>query len=214
MKFKVLLITSFLLLASPAFASEVTFSPTSGTDGQAVTNHYPASYSVNVFDPNGDSISCGSSSHCVYSDYPGHTSITLDLTGLSYGQYTYNVDDGSGIIESGDAYNYINPNPPPTYPIWMPNPQDLIASVTASVQQTGAILWQLIQYLGIPIAFILCFYLLELIFGMVRSRAIDKYQAERAEKKYRVGTSDEYPKKERDAFIEAVDIYNKAHPDS
>ncbi len=32
-------------------------------------------------------------------------------------------------------------------------------------------------------------------------------------KKYKVGTKDEYPKKFRNAFVEAVGIYNKNHPE-
>lgn len=46
-------------------------------------------------------------------------------------------------------------------------------------------------------------------------KLFDKKKKEMAKKvkKYRPGTEDEYPKKERNAFVEAVGIYNKAHPD-
>ncbi len=34
-----------------------------------------------------------------------------------------------------------------------------------------------------------------------------------SERKYHVGTKDEYPKKFRKAYVEAVGIYNKNHPE-
>ncbi len=44
-------------------------------------------------------------------------------------------------------------------------------------------------------------------------RSLGKGHVPKAQRRdYRVGTKDEYPKKFRDAFVEAVGISNKAHP--
>lgn len=43
---------------------------------------------------------------------------------------------------------------------------DLLASVTTGVQDTGASLWPLFVFLGVPIAFVIARYVYSLIKGM------------------------------------------------
>lgn len=47
----------------------------------------------------------------------------------------------------------------------------------------------------------------------LEKRDKDRGSKSKALKKYKVGTKDEYPKKFRNAFTEAVGIYNKNHPE-
>lgn len=55
------------------------------------------------------------------------------------------------------------PPPPPDYPAWMPEPGPLTAAVGASVQLTGTSIWQMLPFLGIPIAFVIAIWVIELI---------------------------------------------------
>jgi len=83
------------------------------------------------------------------------------------------------------------------------SPMSLIASVTTGVQNTGNLIWPLFVFVGLLIAF----YIAERVGDFVR------HSVGKPSTSYRVGTADEYPKRERDAFVEAVEIYNKAHPE-
>lgn len=83
-------------------------------------------------------------------------------------------------------------------------PSQLLASVTAGVQNTGSLIWPLFAFVGLLVAF----YIAERVGDFIRHSI-----GGRTSHRYTVGTEDEYPKKERDAFIEAVGIYNKAHPE-
>lgn len=49
-------------------------------------------------------------------------------------------------------------------------PQDLLASVTTGVQDTGASLWPLFVFLGIPLAFVIGRYVITMIKGMFGNR--------------------------------------------
>jgi hypothetical protein len=82
-------------------------------------------------------------------------------------------------------------------------PGQLLASVTSGVQQTGNLIWPLFVFVGLLVAF----YIAERVGDFIRNSVGG------TKKSYRVGTEDEYPKRERDNFIEAVEIYNKAHPE-
>lgn len=49
-------------------------------------------------------------------------------------------------------------------------PQDLLASVATGVQDTGASLWPLFVFLGVPLAFVIGRYVVSLIKGMFGNR--------------------------------------------
>lgn len=84
-------------------------------------------------------------------------------------------------------------------------PMQLMASIVSGVQQSGNAIWPLFVFVGILITF----YIAERVGDFVRN-SVGRAPKERS---YQVGTEDEYPKAERAAIVEAVEIYTKAHPE-
>jgi len=105
-------------------------------------------------------------------------------------------------------------------------PAQLFATIQTSVQTTGNLLWPLFVFVGLLTAF----YIAERVGDFVRAAVADRsfrvfgfYVRDvpyRGYNRFRsqqwnlehMPTVEDTSKTERDNFVEAVDIYNKAHP--
>jgi len=163
------------------------------------------------------------------------------VTDPEIGTFSYNFQTTPS---NNSACRNWTPTPPTptTTPSWMPPPGALLASVVGSVQTTGALIWPLYVFVGLMIAFYLAnkigdFFRESFIGFRTRgdvpqgrasvfntdivilnrkeeAERIDRDLKETRSGKYTPGTEDEYPKNQREAIVEAVEIYDKAHPDT
>lgn len=178
---KGILIVALLLLASPAFAAGPTYS------GNA---NFAKEAGGEVYCSGGDT-SCLSFMSSAVSYKAAHPAATITVTGVVDACYNVTAADYSG--PSGDlglnvvGYSScstdhigqsvsitINDPPPPPAPSWMPDPTALLAAVTTSVQLTGSTFWSMLSYLGIPIAFVIAFWVIELLRAMNKRRNVGR----------------------------------------
>lgn len=121
---------------------------------------------------------------------------------LDSGAFTFPYSSGGGGGPSVPAIG--------TSTAWMPESSQLLGAVVASTQATGSTVWNMLGYMGIPIAFIIAIWVVEFI----------RHSTKKARGRNKASYFDEeYPTMEqigdpkfRDAFVEAVEIENKAHP--
>lgn len=229
---KLFLILPLLLAASPAFAATLTFTPLPGGNVHIVNSDDsggPFQYGWLGYRQGGGGQQGGGNADNTLDTVSGAWGAVPSEWISSFDQPTINQDPPCSlpVTYTGDpetdfasciaAINldggtyavgvYTPPTPPPPSDSWMPDPTALLAAVTSSVQQTASSIWGMLPFLGVPIAFVIAIWVIEFI------RHSTKKQRKES-RRYQVGTGDEYDPSFRSAFVEAVDIENKAHPDS